>query len=155
MIDDADRRVAGDAAHLRDALGIDQCDLVDGTRLEILFRDVGQGGAVQRQKPGCVGVEAVGQHRDGGRIELVRPQHGGDGIEIRVFVAENDVHSPSERLRINCNRQDAKSAKKYLNAKAQSIKERRKGVCFFAFSPLCAFALHFFFTAGRWGSPTA
>ncbi len=95
MIDDVGWRFRLDASYLRETLGIDQRDLFDLLGSILIMSDEGQGGSVEGEECLDVAVEAIGQHRDRGGIELMGCQQRRQRVEIRIFVTQDDVHKTS------------------------------------------------------------
>ena len=95
MIDDVGRRFRLDALQLREALGIDQRDLLNLLGAILVVSDEGQGGSVEGEESLDVAVKAIGQHRDRGGIELMGCQQRRQRVEIRIFVTQDDVHKTS------------------------------------------------------------
>ena len=52
--------------------------------------DKGKGGAIERQKALAVAVDCAGQHRNCAGEEQCCAEEGGQGVEIRVFVGQDD-----------------------------------------------------------------
>ena len=94
MVNDVHSHVASHASERGHALRIHQDGVADlALAGEVVGLDEGEFSAVESDKGPPVAVDAAGQHGNSRRKQFARSQQAGNGVEICVFVGQDDLHT--------------------------------------------------------------
>jgi len=96
MIDDVDASLGADTPHRGHGLRVHECHAPNRLARQFIEGRQGEVVSVESKEGAQIAVQAAGQDGPHLRVEQPGAQEGADGVKIRLFVRQDEVHRPRD-----------------------------------------------------------